>query len=62
MRPIYPQNLMLIISYNFTELWFFNSALLLNEIYLPTKFHVDISLELGPGQSSKSKNKQRAKI
>jgi hypothetical protein len=26
-----------------TELWFFNNALLRNEISLPTKFHVDIS-------------------
>jgi hypothetical protein len=26
-----------------TELWFFYNILLLNEIYLPTKFYVDIS-------------------
>jgi hypothetical protein len=26
-----------------TELWFFCTAILPNEIYLPTKFHVDIS-------------------
>jgi hypothetical protein len=26
-----------------TELWFFSAAFLLNEIYLPTQFHVDIS-------------------
>jgi hypothetical protein len=36
---------------------FFSIAVLSNEIYLHTKFHV---LELCPGQKSKSKNKQRA--
>jgi hypothetical protein len=43
-----------------TELWFFCSALLLNEIYLPTKFHGNIVLELCAVQSSKCKNAQRA--
>jgi hypothetical protein len=28
------------------ELWFFCTALLFNEIYLPTEFHVDISYSI----------------
>jgi hypothetical protein len=41
------------------KLRFFCTALLFNEINLPTKFHVDTSLmvsELCPGKSSKCKN------
>jgi hypothetical protein len=47
-----------------TELWFFNNALLLNEIYLPTKFHVDIShtFRVMSRTKFKCKNNQRAII
>jgi hypothetical protein len=47
-----------------TEVWFISTALLYNEIYLPTIFMLVslIVLELCPGQSSKCKNKQRAII
>jgi hypothetical protein len=44
-----------------TEICFFRTALLLSEIYLPTKYHVDIFyyLEVMSQTISKNKNKRR---
>jgi hypothetical protein len=43
------------------KLWYFCTAFLPNEIYLPTKFHVDISnsIRVMPGQKSNCKNERR---